>query len=140
MVVVVFALSFFVVFGLTMALITRSDLYGEYLLEGPGRVSDHLSGRTRLVIGVLAAIIVCVALLEILIPDFHYAMEEMQYAVGSFLNAGPVGVTSLGSGGGISWGLYLSILLGSALGVILGTWGACRAFPTMREVTPTEIV
>jgi len=140
MVTFVFALSFFIVFGLTMAWITRSDLYGEYLREGPGRISDHLSGRTRVVIGVLAAIIVCVALLEILIPDFHYAMEELQYAVGAYLNAGLLGVTSLESGGGISWGLYISVFLGATLGVVLGTWGSCRSFPTMSEVSPTEIV
>jgi Trk-type K+ transport system membrane component len=140
MIIFVFAISFLVVFGLTMALITRSDLYGEYLREGPGRISEHLRSRTRVVIGVLAAVLVCIALLEILIPDFHFLMEDMQYAIGSYLNAGPVGVTDLGTGGGISWGLYLATLLGSATGVILGTWGACRAFPTMRGVTPTELV
>jgi Trk-type K+ transport system membrane component len=140
MVVIVFALSFFVVFGLTMALITRSDLYGEYLREGPGRISEHLRSRTRVVIGVFAAVLLGIALLEILIPDFHFLMTDMQYAVGSFLNAGPVGVIDLGSGGGISWGLYLSTFLGAATGAVLGTWTACRTFPTMRGVTPIELV
>lgn len=140
MVIIVFALSFFIVFGLTMALVTRSNLYGKYLREGPGLISEHLRSRTRVVIGVLAAVLACIALLEILIPEFHFFVEDMQYAIGSFLNAGPVGVTDLGSGGGISWGLYLSTLLGSATGAILGTWGVCRTFPTMRGVTPTELV
>jgi len=140
MVVLVFALAFLLVFGLTMALITRSDLYGEYLREGPGRISEHLRSRTRVVIGVFAAVLVCIALLEILIPDFHFFMKEMQYAIGAFLNAGLLGVADLGSGGGISWGLYLSTFFGTAIGVILGTWGACRTFPTMRGVTPTELV
>jgi len=140
MVILVFLLSFFVLFVAVSGLLSRKDVRGTYLREGPGRISEHLRKRSRVIVGAILAVLAGVALLEVLIPDVHYTIVEAQYQVGLLLNSGPAGVIDLSSGGGISWALYLAILVGTMGGVIVGTWLACRALPMMRGVSPLKLI
>jgi len=140
MVVLVFLLSVFTIFGIVSGLLARKDVRGSFLREGPGRISEHLRKRSRVIVGTVVAVLVCVALLEVLIPDVHYSIVEAQYQVGLLLNSGPIGVIDLSSGGGISWALYLAILVGTMGGVVVGTWTGCRELPMMRGVSPLSLI
>lgn len=140
MVILVFLLSFFVVFLIAVGLLSRKEVRGSFLLEGPGRISEHLRSRSRVIVSAIAALLVCITLLEVLVPDVHFAIVEAQYQVGLLVNSDPIGVIDLGSGGGISWALYLAILVGTMGGVVCGTWLGCREVPMMRGVSPLELI
>lgn len=108
--------------------------------QGPARVAEHLQSRNRVVIGVVAAILVGIALLEVLIPIVHQGLTDLQYEVGYFLNASPAAVTTLESGGGISWGLYLTILLATVIGVLGGSIWACKSYGATQGIESGQLV
>lgn len=108
--------------------------------QGPARVADHLQSRNRVVIGVVAAIVVGIALLEVLIPVVHEGLVDLQFIVGDFLNASPAAVATLGSGGGISWGLYLAILVSTTIGVLAGSIWACRSYGATQGIESGQLV
>lgn len=136
MVIFVVALAVLVLaFGGTTAK-ARGDIKGSWSKDGPGRIADRLQSRNRTILGVIAAILIGLAVLEAIIPNFHFLMEDFQYAIGSE----PMGLTTLGTGGGISWGLYLAVLVASLLGVLIGTKSACSAFGTTNGVRTGQLV
>ena len=108
--------------------------------QGPARIAEHLQSRNRTIIGVVAAILVGIALLEVLIPVVHEGLEDMQFVVGDLLNASPAAVTTLGSGGGISWGLYLVLLGATVLGVLAGSIWACKSYGSTQGIEAGQLV
>ncbi len=108
--------------------------------QGPARIAEHLKGRNRTVLGVVAAILIGVALLEVLIPVVHEGLEDLQFVVGDLLNASPAAVTTLGSGGGISWGLYLVLLGAAVLGVLAGSLWACKSYGSTQGIEAGQLV
>jgi len=139
MVILVFFLAISLVTGLTMSLLARKDITGKFVREGPGRISEHLRRRNRVVIGGVLCVLVGIALLEIIIPEFHFLLLDLQYAIGAVLSADPIGVTEFLSGGGLSWGMYVSIFLATTVGVIIGTWTGCRSYPAMQGIGPAQL-
>lgn len=135
---------FFVTIALVAFAITtakaRSDISQIWSREGPGRIADHLQGRNRTIIGVVVAVLFVFALLEAVIPGFHAGLETMQFVVGDYLNTSPTGVTTFGSGAGISWGLYLSIALGALIGILAGTASACKAYGSTKGIEFGQLV
>ena len=108
--------------------------------QGPARIAEHLQSRNRTIIGVVAAILVGIALLEVLIPVVHEGLEDLQFVVGDLLNASPAAVTTLGSGGGISWGLYLVLLGATVLGVLAGSIWACKSYGSTQGIEAGQLV
>ena len=108
--------------------------------QGPARIAEHLQSRNRTIIGVVAAILVGIALLEVLIPVVHEGLEDLQFVVGDLLNASPAAVTTLGSGGGISWGLYLVLLGAAVLGVLAGSLWACKSYGSTQGIEAGQLV
>ena len=108
--------------------------------QGPARIAEHLQSRNRTIIGVVAAILVGIALLEMLIPVVHEGLEDLQFVVGDLLNASPAAVTTLGSGGGISWGLYLVLLGATVLGVLAGSIWACKSYGSTQGIEAGQLV
>ncbi len=108
--------------------------------QGPARIAEHLQSRNRTIIGVVAAILVGIALLEVLIPVVHEGLEDLQFVVGDLLNASPAAVTTLGSGGGISWGLYLVLLGATVLGVLAGSLWACKSYGSTQGIEAGQLV
>lgn len=136
MVIFLIALAFSIVAFASTTLKARNDIKGAWSYDGPGRIADRLQSRNRTILMVVVAIVVGLALLEVFVPDFHFFMEDIQYAIGSQ----PMGLTTLASGGGISWGLYLLTLLGITLGILVGTKTACNAFGSARGISVGQLV
>ena len=108
--------------------------------QGPARIAEHLQSRNRTIIGVVAAILVGIALLEVLIPVVHEGLEDLQFVVGDLLNASPAAVITLGSGGGISWGLYLVLLVATVLGVLAGSIWTCKSYGSTQGIESGQLV
>lgn len=140
MVLFVVALCTALLFGIFSTAKARSDISGTWSRTGPGRIADNLRSRNRVVVGVVTAILVGIALLEAIIPQFHAVMLEFQYAVGAYLNATPIAVLSLGTGGGISWGLYLAILISALFGTLIGVKAACAAYGTTQGISWGQLI
>ncbi|WP_022836410.1 hypothetical protein [Salisaeta longa] len=113
-----------------------SDIKTQWSHDGPGRIADRLRSRNRTWLGVSFAIFVGLALLEAFIPDVHYLLEDLQYVIGSQ----PLGMLTLGSGGGISWALYLLTLFAIALGILFGAKTACNAHGTTRGIALGQLI
>lgn len=140
MVVFVIALCTALLFGIFSTAKARSDISGTWSRTGPGRIADNLRSRNRVVVGVVAAILVGIALLEAIIPQFHTAMLQFQYAVGAYLNTSPIAVISLGTGGGVSWGLYLAILGAALVGSLVGVKAACGAYGSTQGISWGQLI
>jgi hypothetical protein len=140
MVILIVALATGILFGLVSMMKARTDISQSWSRIGPGQIADNLQGRNRTVAGVVAAIVIGVALLEAIIPAFHLLMIDFQYAVGTFMNAGPTAVLSLGTGGGISWGLYLAFFIAAFVGTILGVKSACGAYGSTQGISAGQLV
>ncbi|PEN07933.1 hypothetical protein CRI93_05670 [Longimonas halophila] len=139
MVLTVIFLGTLLIFFGSITIMARGDIKSMGR-QGPARVAEHLQSRNRVVIGVVAAILVGIALLEVLIPVVHQGLADLQYEVGYFLNASPTAVITLGSGGGISWGLYLTILLATVLGVLGGSIWACKSYGATQGIESGQLV
>jgi len=127
-------------FGIVSTAKARSDIADRWSRTGPGRIADNLRRRNRVVIGVVAAILVGIALLEAIIPQFHNVMLSLQYTVGAYLNADPVAVARLGAGGGLSWGIYFSIFAAAVFGTILGVKTACQAYGATQGISWSQLI
>ena len=132
--------GFALVFGGVALAITRNRIRDDWVRQGPGPIARNIRSSNRLVIGVTFALLVGAALLEAFIPSFHSLLLNLQYDLGEMLLiASPVGIWQNGIGGGISWALYLSILLGVFLGVVVGSWGGCKSYGNTRAITPAQL-
>lgn len=95
-----------------------------YALAGPDTVAGMLASRNRVVLYVLLAILAIFALFEALVYDLSLGIQDLPYRLlGVQLPAWSVIVVGNGT---VSWGLYLSIVLGVLVGLPLGTLLACR--------------
>jgi len=129
MIAAVFLLGSFLVFALPLYWSTGRKLEGdEWLRDGPSIISNRLQSRNRTIVAVVALILFILAALESFIPELHFALGDIQYAVGDRWAAGPQLYYTFQSGGGLSLGLYLAILFGVASGVLVGTWASCRRY------------
>jgi hypothetical protein len=140
MVILIVALATGILFGLASMMKARKDISHSWSKIGPGQIAVNLQGRNQVVAGVVAAIIVGIALLEAIIPAFHLLMIDFQYAVGTFMNAGPAAVVNLGTGGGISWGLYLAVFIAALAGTILGVKSACGAYGSTQGISIGQLI
>ena len=123
--IVVSLAVFGLAFGITY-LRSSSGIQKTWSHDGAGRIADHLQGRNRTALVIIAVLLVGFAVLEAVIPDFHYVMQDFQYAAGS---QRLVAVTVVGTGGGVSWGLYLAMLFASFAGLPGGAKFACNQYP-----------
>ena len=117
------------VFGLAFGfayLRSKAGIEDTWSHDGAGRIADHLQSRNRTTLFVVAVLLLGFTVLEAFIPDFHYVMQDFQYAVGS---QRLVAVTVIRTGGGISWGLYLAMLFATLSGTLGGTKFACGKYP-----------
>lgn len=129
MIITVFFLAFFAFFAIVAFAAARSDITGSMSYDGPGAVANKLRQRNRLFVGGILVVAVVLGLLEVLVPVVHLMMMDLQYVVGDALGSIPAGVFQLTSGGGLSWGLYLSVVLATYAGSIIGAWGGCKQYP-----------
>ena len=134
-----FLLFAFVVFGALAYALTARGLRGAWRKEGPGPIAARLRARNRTVLGVVAAVAVVAAVLEALLYEMHQAMLDLQFAVGDRLAFDPVMVYETANGG-VSWGLYLGVVLGTFLGLLAGTALAARRYPIMGGVPALRMV
>jgi hypothetical protein len=140
MVILIVALATGILFGLLSMAKARKDISQSWSRIGPGRIANNLQGRNQTVAGVVAAVVVGIALLEAIIPEFHVLMIEFQYAIGTVINADPIAVVNLGTGGGISWGLYLAFFLAAATGTVLGVKSACGAYGSTQGISAGQLI
>lgn len=140
MVILVVTLVAALLFGGASRAKAASDIRGPWSKRGPGRIADTLRRRNRTVLGVVAAILVGLAFLEAIIPAFHLAMIDFQYAVGSYLRAGPAAVVSLGTGGGVSWGIYLALFAAALAGTLIGVKSACSSYGATRGISLGQLI
>ena len=133
MIPVVFLLFALVVCGALAFVLTDRGLKGPWRKDGPGPIAGRLRGRNRAVLGVVAVVLVVAAVLEALVYAMHEAMLDLQYLVGDAMATDPVMVWETARGG-VSWGLYLGILLGAFLGLLAGTVVAARRYPILGGV------
>ena len=140
MVILVLTLLTALIFGIGSRVKAGSDISGPWSRRGPGKVADALRRRNRTILGVIAAILIGVSFLEAIIPAFHLAMIDFQYAVGSYLQAGPVAVVNFGTGGGISWGIYVSLFAAVLAGTLVGVKSACAAYGATRGISLGQLI
>ena len=140
MVILVLALLTALIFGIGSRVKAGSDISGPWSRRGPGKIADALRRRNRTVLGIVAAILIGLAFLEAIIPAFHLAMIDFQYAAGSYLRAGPAAVVSLGTGGGISWGIYFSLFVAVLAGTLAGVKSACAAYGVTRGISLGQLI
>jgi hypothetical protein len=105
---------------------TASGIKSSFSASGPRAISDWLSSRNQKGFVILAILVVFVAFLEALVPDVAYGFQDLQTTMNAALPEW--GIVFLSSGGGISWGLYLAILLGFGLGMISGSMMGCKSY------------
>jgi hypothetical protein len=139
MIITVFFLLFFLLFFLTAFFLARSNITGPLSYEGPSVVASRLRQRNRMFAGFMVVLVVILAALEVLVPDVHLLLIDLQYAVGDTLGSLPAGVTKFANGGGLSWGLYLSTTLATYLGGILGAWAGCKQFAPVAHLSPLQL-
>lgn len=135
-IIIVFFLFTFVVFGgITSALATR-NVNGPLRYEGPATIADTLQGTNRKIGSGVLVFCILLAGFEALLPDVHRVMMDLQYVIGDPFRVTPGGVVTFASGAGLSWGLYLSVVIAAYVGAILGAWGACKRFPSLSHLSP----
>ena len=117
-----FLTALIVASGVAFAL-TNASLGGPLLREGPGPIARSIRRRNRLFITGAVIFVVLFATLEALVPDLHLAMLDLAYSLAA---QEPFGVITFASGAGVSWGLYLAVVLGTMAGLVVGSFAACR--------------
>lgn len=139
MILFLFFLLALLVFGGVAFILTNRGMERRWQREGPARVAGRLHRRNRAVLLVVLAFLVVVAALEAFIYDFHQMMLDLQYAVGDPFLSEPAGVMETALGG-LSWGLYLVVLVGALGGLVLGTWLSCRLHPILGGLRPWNVI
>jgi hypothetical protein len=109
---------------------TRKGMEGVWAKQGPAQVVKGVRARNRTVLIIALAFLLVVAVLEAFIIELHDMMIELQYAAGDLIRSEPALYVTTAFGG-ISWGLYMSILLGVAIGMVGGTYMCCRQYSIM---------
>jgi hypothetical protein len=125
----------FLVFGLVGYLRTASALRGHLRLDGPGPIARYVRRRNRLVLFVVLFVVVIAAVLEVFVYEWHSVLLDLQYGAG----AEPVGVVTYGGGTGLSWAVYFAILLGTTLGLLAGSYFACRRGEGSTAIRPLQL-
>ncbi len=111
MIHLLFFLAALLLLGAAAFVATRGRISegGDLRREGPARIADTLKRRNRLWMLVVLALVVVVALVELFLAPLHDALIDLQYDLGG---------SDLGSFdaamGGVSWLLYVSLLVGRA--------------------------
>ena len=141
MIVALSFLLFFLAGGVGAYYATRRGLFGPWAKQGPKYVTDQIASRNRRVLLIALVAVVAVAVVEAVVPAVHEGLLDVQYRIGDGVGAAdPVGVATFGSGSGLSWGLYLSTLVGLTVGLVVGSLLACRAGDTVRSVSPQRML
>ena len=136
----VFFLAALLIVWLLAFFLTRRSIFGRWVAMMTGAIFHALRLRNRKILFGVVTFLVAVALLEALIPAFHNVMEDMQYVVGDGMGGlEPAGVAEFGTGGGLSWALYLSLLFGIVLGGWAGTWIGCKSSDTTAGASPFQV-
>ena len=104
---------------------TQSQIVSSYKTSGPRAISEWITWRNRKGLIVAFILLVVVAFLEALIPEFAYSIQDAQVLLNARLPEW--GIIFL-RGGSISWALYLAVFLGFALGQAGGTLLGCRRY------------
>lgn len=133
---------FFLLFGLIWAgiayLATTRAMRGPWQRDEPAVIGRRLQSRNRTVLVVTGVVIVLAAVMEWLVPGMSQAVQDLQYGVGDVTGSN-LTMVSQSTNGSLSWGFYLAILLGTALGLIGGTAAAARKYPVLRGLSPVQI-
>ncbi|MFB6271955.1 MAG: hypothetical protein ABEL51_03570 [Salinibacter sp.] len=116
---------------------TQSTIRGEFRASGPRSISEGLARRNKKSIIVAIFLVVCVAVLEALVPDVAYWFQDLQTMMGGRLPEW--GIVFLESGGGISWGLYVAIIIALILGVFGGTLIGCKQYSRTKSFGLSEV-
>lgn len=101
---------------------TQSQIKSSYKRSGPRTISDWIERRNRTGLLIVFIVLVVLAFVEALVPDFAYSVQDLQAQLNYALPEW--GIIFL-QGGSISWALYASILAGFALGQVGGTVLGC---------------
>lgn len=123
--VLAFALFFLIAAAVTVPAMKRWEK------RGARHVKAQTSRRNVLVLAVLGVVLALVAVMESLIADVSDGIQDAQYAIGDRMGAGLLFVAQTPNGS-LSWGLYLVLLLGAALGLMVGTGVAASRYKIMR--------
>ena len=137
-VIVLTFLLFFLCSLIGYFLHTRSSIQSDFRASGPRSISDWLGKRNKKGIIVALFLVVCVAVLEALVPEVAYWFQDLQTKMGARLPEW--GIVFLRSGGGISWGLYGAVLMALGLGMIGGTLFGCKQYPRTQSFGLGEVV
>ena len=121
-------LTFVLVFLLALIgyfLHTQSQIVSLHRTSGPRAISEWVGQRNRKGLIIVFILLVVVAFLEALIPEFAYSIQDAQAVL--YTGLPEWGIIFL-RGGSISWALYLSIFSGFVLGQVSGTILGCRRY------------
>ena len=116
---------------------TQSQIASSHRTNGPRAISEWIEQRNRTGLLILVAILAVVAFLEVLFPEFAYRIQDAQVLLGGGL---PEWGIVFFRGGSISWGFYLAIFLGFALGQAGGTLLGCRRYARTRSFGMGEVL
>jgi len=136
-VIVLTFLLFFLCSLIGYYLHTQSSIRSKFRASGPRSISEWLERRNKKGIIVAIFLVVCVAVLEALVPDVAYWLQDFQTRMGSRLPEW--GIVFLRSGGGVSWGLYAAVVIALGLGMIGGTLIGCKQYPRTKSFGFSEV-
>ncbi len=151
MVPFLYFLFFFVILALIAFVLTVRVMGRSQAASGPARVARSLRNRNRGILLFFVVLMILMPILESAIPAVSDAIETLQYAVGDVIEVEPVMVYRPSTGtttwvnihwlsGTISWGFYLSILVGVLAGLIAGTMAAVRRYPVLRGIGVSDVI
>lgn len=121
-------LAFLICFVLSLVgylMHTQSQIPSTYKTSGPRAISEWVEKRNRMGLIILFVVLVLVAFLEALLPEFAYRIQDTQAVFRAGLPEW--GIVFL-RGGSISWAMYLAVFLGFAAGQASGTLLGCRRY------------
>lgn len=136
MILLVYFFLTFVAFALIAFALTERGLRGPWQKQGPYHVAEQARRRNRIVLIVAAVVAAVSVLMEWFIVDYHERILDAQYGVGDAFGWDPLLIQETATGG-VSWGLYLVLLLGVFAGLVAGTAFAARRYAIMRGTSWT---
>ena len=121
--------------GIAALFSTRGRMTGDLNREGPARIADAMKRRNRVWMIVVVALVVVASLVELFLADYHNALLDLQYDLGG---------SAFGSAdaalGGISWLLYLCVLLGALVGVVFGTIAGLKGYRIADNIRFLDVI
>lgn len=131
MILLAYFLLAFALFFLLSAAVTAPAMPG-WEPRGAHHVKAQTSRRNVLVLVVVGVMLALVAVMESLITDVSDWVQDAQYGVGDVIGADLLLVAATPNGS-VSWGLYLALFVGAALGLLVGTGAVASRYAIMRR-------